>query len=655
LRAQHSDYRKDIDGLRAIAVLSVVLFHIHGALMPGGFAGVDMFFVISGFVITRNIAPQMAAGTFSFAEFYRRRVNRIIPVLAVVVAATLLVGQSLLIPAHAEELAKSAIASLLFSANVFFTYFVETGYFASESSTKPLLHIWSLGVEEQFYFLWPLLALALLKLRRPIAVFALTAAAVIGLVAVSEWLTRSDPTFAYYMLPSRAFQLLTGAAVALMPTRWTSPGRLIALAVGVIGLALVGVSLVLIDETLPFPGIYALPATIGTGALIYSGFRSTPLSRVLSIPPMRWVGWISYSLYLWHWPVMAYLRYAGIEVTVLTGILAFVAMLLLSTLSYRFVEKPFRKPSPSIRFDFFSRFAVPSLAVFLVALGSFLGNTTLLPVIAPSYAAQIAALERDAMPSRLFGIVYETSLVTPAQLSRIVNGRAEPEILLWGDSNATHFVGFLHQVAHASKFSFRNIAHNGCPPIITGAGPQMAYPGFADRCAAFLPVVTDQIKKYKTIVMASAWSRHAQNHPDFYHHVRRTVERLRRIGKQVIILGQPADFRKFDAFCPKKELKIPWLNCKRASVARDTGKSSVDRANAVLQRVARRTGAEFVDIKQLMCRRGVCSPYMDGHLLFTDRTHLSMAGSERLGRAFVANGQTLLSIPGRQEQAATVK
>ena len=219
-------YRADIDGLRAVAVISVVLFHIDKGLLPGGFAGVDMFFVISGYLITGILFDGRRAGTFTFAEFYRRRAKRIGPALAVVILATLVVGILVMLPADLSALSQSALASMAFVANLYFEAAIDTSYFATSSDTLPLLHIWSLGVEEQFYFVWPaalMLAARYLTRRQLVAMAILVC---LGSVILSQYYVQSDEMRAYYRLPSRAFELLAGATCFLLavpgaiPQRW---------------------------------------------------------------------------------------------------------------------------------------------------------------------------------------------------------------------------------------------------------------------------------------------------------------------------------------------------------------------------------------------------------------------------------------------------
>ncbi len=311
------NYRTDIDGLRALAVLSVIVFHISAVALPGGFAGVDIFFVISGYLITLHIVSEVDQGRFSLAEFYRRRIKRIAPAMLVVVAATFAAAQSLLRPEDAEKVAESALWSLASLANVYFWLFQDTGYFAAASEEQPLLHLWSLGVEEQFYIIWPLVLMAVGARRRGRAFVGIAAAVMIGSFALGQWVFAAHPSFAYYMLPTRAGELLIGALLAhAVHGGARPPSRGVAEAAAWIGLVLVVGSLFLLSEHRVFPGWQAVPPTLGTGLLIYAGLDGRTLTaRFFSLRPLVAVGLVSYSAYLIHWPILSFMRYAGVTMT----------------------------------------------------------------------------------------------------------------------------------------------------------------------------------------------------------------------------------------------------------------------------------------------------------------------------------------------------
>ena len=344
----YQKYRPDIDGLRAVAVLSVIIFHINSELLPGGFVGVDIFFVISGYLISLYIFREIKNDQFSLTEFYRRRVKRIAPALLVVLSLTLLVSQIILRPVDAEKVAESGLWSLLSLANVYFWLYQDTSYFAASNRELPLLHLWSLGVEEQFYIFWPLLLMLVYKITRSsifIVSLLLVAFASFGF---GELYYVTDSSFVYYMLPTRIGELLFGALVAhlVLTQKIKSLPTAVATLMSGFGVALVAGSLAFLSENNVFPGYQAIPPTLGTAILIYLGHYSKSwLTQFILIKPMIWVGLISYSAYLWHWPLLAFFQYGQFEINLLNGCLIFIITLTLAWLTYKYIEQPLRTSS----------------------------------------------------------------------------------------------------------------------------------------------------------------------------------------------------------------------------------------------------------------------------------------------------------------------
>ncbi|WP_020473816.1 acyltransferase family protein [Zavarzinella formosa] len=341
--SQHISYRPDIDGLRAVAVLSVVIGHAQLGL-PGGFVGVDVFFVISGYLIAGLIRKDLQAGTFSLVDFWMRRIRRILPALAVVTAATITAGWFILLPQDYVSLARSVRALLLMFSNMYFMQ--DTGYFQQTAEEKPLLHTWSLAVEEQFYLVVPLVLMLLVKMRRERPAVVLLSLALIASFAVSVIGTHRFPVTTFYIMPARAWELLVGTLLAYRPMDKSPGGSLRRELAAFAGLAAIVTPAFLYDQKTLFPGWAALPPVAGAGLLIWAGGRSVrrPLvNRFLSARPVVFVGLISYSLYLWHWPLIVYAKYASIyplsdwERLGLVGV-----SLVAGFLSWRLVETPFR-------------------------------------------------------------------------------------------------------------------------------------------------------------------------------------------------------------------------------------------------------------------------------------------------------------------------
>ena len=335
MTAQH---RTDIDGLRALAVLPILLFHAGIPGFSGGYVGVDIFFVISGFLITAIIDREMAAKTFSYVNFYERRIRRIFPALAVVLAFCLLAAWFILLPSEIADFAKSVIGTILFASNIVF--FRQSGYFDRISEEKPLLHTRSLGIEEQFYIFFPIILFLIIryapKYRQHLV--ALIAAASFGLCV---HLTPTSPSAAFYLIPTRAWELLAGSLLALGVVPVVRAGAVRSLLSG-LGIAMIVAAVILFDGTTPFPGVAALLPVAGT-VLVIAYAPGTWTDRLLSLRPLVLVGLISYSLYLWHWPLIVFGRDLGwLDGSIGPAVAVVLVSLAMGALSSRFVEAPFR-------------------------------------------------------------------------------------------------------------------------------------------------------------------------------------------------------------------------------------------------------------------------------------------------------------------------
>jgi len=336
------NYRADVDGLRALAVAPVVLFHAQIPGFSGGFVGVDLFFVISGFLITSILVAELQAGDFSLVRFYERRARRILPALLAMLLVCVLAGYFFLRPDQYLSLGKSVLATLVFSSNVWF--WQSTDYFSEPAELNPLLHTWSLAVEEQYYLAFPLLLIALVRWRQSLFPYFVSIALLSFLTA--ELLAARSPSGAFYLAPSRAWELMVGSLLSLTSVKQTV--KLLpewgASALATFALLLIVGSIVLLDEKTPFPGLFALPVVVGGGLLIYTGAEKTWVARMLSTRGMVFVGLISYSLYLWHQPVLVFSRIADPARALPVWLWVLLAVVF-GWLSWRYVERPFRDKS----------------------------------------------------------------------------------------------------------------------------------------------------------------------------------------------------------------------------------------------------------------------------------------------------------------------
>lgn len=458
-------YRPDIDGLRSVAVLPVVLYHLHLPFFTGGFIGVDVFFVISGYLITGILWREIAAGEFSILRFYERRARRILPALFAVILFSALVGVVLLTPEEMENFAVSVIGAVFFVQN--FVLGAQAGYFDAASETKPLLHIWSLAVEEQFYiFFPPLLWLVARWLTRGGVVVVIALTLLLSLAASVALMTQR-PVFNFYMLPLRAWELLAGSLLAIALGQQAPRSGRLRDAVSVAGLlAILGPALLYTADT-PFPGYTAIPPVAGTVALIWAGERSLG-GRLLSWRPLVFIGLISYSLYLWHWPLIAFHALIFPDQAPLWHAVVLLGLsMLLATLSWRHVETPFRRQTglwPDRR-----RVFVQSGA----AMGLFLGLAAAIlagggwPWRAAPETVALAAVAREKQISDN-QCRSEVPLFTLRGQKRGfchlgAPGDGKPDVIVWGDSHVGAWFPMLDKVFQASGTRALAISMAGCP------------------------------------------------------------------------------------------------------------------------------------------------------------------------------------------------
>jgi peptidoglycan/LPS O-acetylase OafA/YrhL len=424
-------YRAEIDGLRAIAVLGVLLYHAELGV-PGGFVGVDVFFVLSGFLIAELLWTDLQRDRWALAGFLERRARRVLPALVVVTLATLVAGWLLLLPDEYAELGRSAAAQAVLGANVWFWH--ATDYFARPAEQLPLLHTWSLAVEQQFYLIAPFLLLGLHRLRAARAAAALAALAGASFAASVIGVARGAPA-AFYLLPARLWELLLGAALVLVPALRLGTSRALREALGWIALALVVVPAFAYGKTTPFPGVAAVPPCVGTVLLLWANAPSrTTAGRLLSLPPLVFVGLVSYSLYLWHWPLLAFARASALlplstpERAALLG-----AACVLAVLSWRFVERPFRVRRCASSSRSFAAWTTTSLAVLLVS-GLVIGRSGGFPQRFPDAALEQLAATND----RAFLRSSTIDQLERGELIRFGSAgeHARVALLVWGDSHA---------------------------------------------------------------------------------------------------------------------------------------------------------------------------------------------------------------------------
>lgn len=612
------NHRRDIDGLRAIAVLAVIAHHASPALVPGGFVGVDVFFVISGFLITSIILRDLDAGTFSFATFYERRVRRLVPNLTLLLVVCSAIAWLLLLPADLSNYSKSLFSTSIFTSNMFF--WRDSWYFAAPSQTKPLLHTWSLAIEEQYYLIFPVV---LWTVRRylPKRVAMMCVGGFVASLALSVWAVRVTPAAAFYLLPSRAWELLLGSVLVVGVLPAIESARALEI-VSVTGLLSIVAAAVFFDTSTPFPGLAALLPCAGAALVIHAGTNpaTTVARRLLGSPPLVVTGLMSYSLYLWHWPLLAFAKYYFLSsLTPWLIAVCVVSSVLMAYLAWRFVEQPVRtKAALASRRRLMVTFAACSVALLLFARA---GERTEgwpvrfanVPII--DYDSVVADIGRDEtggcfLPASR-SAMWSAAACTYAPAVPADGAR---RLFLIGDSFAAQFSGWLK-----SNFpgTVVELTSSACPPLF----------GFVHEvrplwCSAINAMREDALRGQRfTDVFLGAWWGQTQN-PETMRALERTVRRILDSGVQrVTVLGIAPHFRDSPIDVVNRQRVFG-----RAPVAL-LPTTAYPEYRATLDRLSKVAGVRVLNVDDWICRDGACPFMLSGQLLFVDgAAHLTRPG-----------------------------
>ncbi len=610
-------YRPDVDGLRAVAVTLVLLFHANLGF-SGGYIGVDVFFVISGFLITGLILKDQEAGKFRLANFWMRRIRRIIPAATLMIVVVLFVGCVLMLPSDYASLGKSAVAQQLMLSNVFF--WLETGYFDGPAELKPLLHTWSLAVEEQFYLVYPFLLMFLYRVGRR-ATFLALAALAFGSLVVSQYGVMHHPSAAFFLLPTRGWELLAGGLICFFPEPTRIKPRILAFFSWCSLVAIIAAGWFYKPAT-SFPGLAAIIPVAATAIFIYcNALRLSFPASVLATPPIVFVGLISYSLYLWHWPLLAFMRYsAAEEPSVFWRVLSLFGSFGVSFLAWRFVETPFRK----VRWLRTRRSVVGAASVSAVAVIGFGLCVFAMKGMPNRFPEDVVAIFATMEERGARHIVAEND-VKSGRLPRFGKMNAPPEILIWGDSHAMSLVPAFDKLGRQHGMGGVQATHSGTLPLIgfDNSREWSASHSFNDAVLEY--IVGGDIS---TVVLAGYWSRDSHE-KGFEESYRRTVVKLLDAGKTVLLVQDvpiqevwpaKAIMRAIRLGGDVAELGVDLRDHRKRQFLADTTFASIHHQNLIV----------LDPTPYLTDRSGVCRMVMGGAALYHDDDHLSVAGAERL-------------------------
>lgn len=647
----HPVYRPDIDGLRAVAILSVIIYHAFPFSLSGGFVGVDVFFVISGFLISTIIFRSLQRGDFSFTEFYAHRIKRIFPALIVVLTACYAYGWFSLLPDEFKQLGKHMAAGAGFIQN--FILWQEVGYFDTAAELKPLLHLWSLAIEEQFYLIFPILIFAVWR----IGLNVLAVVLLLGLISFALNIAgaNANPTETFFMPHTRVWELLAGSVLAYLqffkkakfsgwmqrwlfhPVVFRHPpesarcGEVLNNILSVMGLLLLVVAVFFINKSMPFPGWWALLPVSGAFLLILAGPEAWSNRVILANKLMVFVGLISYPLYLWHWPILWFARIVEGEMPSREIRMGAVTLsFLLAWLTYRLIEKP-------IRFGKNTWIKTASLTLALAVVG-FVGYNAYerngLAFRIPSEVREIASFQYEYAKDARAGMCW-LSAEQPgdgfgSECVEVPNSKENDSILLWGDSHAARLYPGLRATL-GDQVAISQLTRDSCPPII-GFGYATCQKGndyALTKIQQFAPA---------TVIMFAVWN-HYKNDWASESQARQgfleTVTRLKQLGvKNIVVLGPAPNWKQalpklvYNAWKESFPHKIPGRLVSGLNL-------EAQQVDAQLQKAFFSEQVRYVSVLQIFCREDGCLTHVPGRpseLLTWDYGHLTTAGAVFLTR-----------------------
>lgn len=634
---QNFSYRPDIDGIRAIAVLLVILYHANFTFFSGGYIGVDVFFVLSGFLITLTIDKEMSNHSFSFKQFYLRRIRRIIPVLFFVMIVVTIPACVFLFPNHLETYSRTLIQTLLCTNN-FYLWINNGDYFAENSDLILFLHTWSLSVEEQFYFLWPFLLLLIhkkLSLQNRLIFISLF---LILSVFLSIYLTNTNQSFAYFLLPARIFELLIGGCLAMYWEKLPLLSKTQNSLISVIGLTLILIPAVLLNKSSLFPGLNALWPCVGTALLIYTGKNSLNkgiVNVLLQNKVLVFLGLLSYSLYLWHWPVFVFVKYFGISLDGIIRIGSLIFVLMLSYFSWRFVEQPFRI---KYKYDFKKTALVILLPCFsiITLLYAILDSKDGFPNRFPELSE---FTPKTNYPNKIRKQCFDQFKVGNCEECFLGIKKDTLDGVLIGDSFANHTAAFLDVLAKDAGLYIHDSAAGGYPLMNNLYNDNS--PKFSEKYAL------DRLKyaeKFKNVFIAANWESLSEyKNKATYLNTMKTLERLVKIGKKIII---------FEALRATTEMNLHRAKLVKAKLPvyfsqRQFSFTAYKRPNNyIIHEIKKKfPSIIIINLNDVMCKNGTCKIDLNNTIVYRNPDHLNTSGAKLIGESYIkAKGNPLKNL-----------
>ncbi|MGX5800662.1 acyltransferase family protein [Bradyrhizobium sp. Arg314] len=640
MSASTQDFRPDIEGLRALAVAGVVAYHFGLAALPGGFAGVDIFFVISGYLITRHLVAEISeTGRLDLLRFYARRARRLLPAALFVIAATLAAGAVILSPEEQALYSKGAMFASAYMINLWLIRW-SFDYFANDATSNPFIHYWSLSVEEQFYLAWPAL-LMLAAWLKPGKRAIVVAIGVVGLVSfvLCAWLTSVSQPWAFYFSPLRAWEFAAGGLASMAPARLLQERPLLGRALSLAGLTMIGVAYLTFHQDAPFPGFLALLPVAGTVLLLKAGAAGARdgsrnskwncVNAALALPPLQWIGKLSYSLYLWHWPVIVYAGMLAPELTAAERLLCLALTLALSTLSYHLIENPIRRNGWLMANA--ARALVPALLLTGTGVAAAYGNARLAVRDLDPEQRIIAASAAEPSTARAkAGCVLDYETVTPKPC---VFGDGQRVIALFGDSHADHWSTPLIEAGRKKGYRVATWLKNSCRASRISVWSAELKRAYAE-CDRWREQAIDEIIEARPALvviselavtsgrkMAGRGGATDSQDADWRAGLRSTLTSLSKAGLKVAFIRDvPFNNANVDT-CVARAL---WRDETPSRCDQTRAYAANDRMAAVEREIVNSVpNASYVDLTDRFCSATICHVFIDGKLAFRDQHHMA--------------------------------
>jgi len=615
-------YRAEIDGLRAVAVIPVILYHAGFELFSGGFVGVDVFFVISGYLITTIIHDEIKTRTFSIAHFYERRARRILPALLFICLLCIPFAWLWMLPAAFKDFGQSLVAVNLFSSNILFAR--ESGYFVAAAELKPLLHTWSLAVEEQFYLFFPLILLAFRRFRDATLLGILAVISLLSL-ALAEFASHAYPTANFYLLVTRAWELGVGALLAIVMPYMRRPGAFLEQGLPILGLLLVGFAVFYFDASLPFPGVWGLIPVLGTALIIAYTRPTTLVASILSLKPVVTIGLLSYSAYLWHQPLFAFARLTRVDSTPVYLLLS-ASSIVLAYFTWRFIEAPFRNRRNFSRRQILGMSL--SAAAILMAVGATISfkdgfdyryneqQQSLLAFGDYDYAGAYREGECFLYTEQSFE-AYQADCFASAEKQNVV--------AIWGDSQAAALsFGLRERVPH-----FTQLTASACPPLLNYR--KKARPNCRE-INDFALRKLGELKPERIVLHASWKSEYGRQSGSLEDLLVNTLSRLKRAtpGSEIIVLGNSPQWRP----SLPEQMVAARLSLEARAVLEPSAYAEFQAIDERVRKIAGNAGVSYISILERYCVQQGCLTSLEyaGQLepFVWDRRHLTRASSREI-------------------------